>query len=212
MTPYGELGRAAQARRIRPLARRALAAYGLERARLTLLQHLHNTTYRVRPARGRGPFVLRVHVPRRHSPAELRSEFRWLEGLRAAGFGVPKPVQTRSGAWWTAAAAEGVPEARLCTMLRWVPGCFARRRRSPAMLARVGAFVARLHEQAKSFRLPHNFARPRWDYSTLVSRRSPVAAGWGGLSAGQARLFERRSANECGVPVSGWAKGRRCSA
>jgi Ser/Thr protein kinase RdoA (MazF antagonist) len=190
MTPYHELSRAAQARSIRPPARRALAAYGLGPARLTLLQHLHNTTYRVRPARGRGRFVLRVHGPRRHCPAELRSEFLWLEALRAEGFGVPEPVRTRSGAWWTEAAAEGVPEARLCTLLRWVPGRFARRRRSPALLGRVGAFVARLHEQAKSFRPALDFARPRWDHQTLVSRRSPVAAGWGRLSAGQARLFE----------------------
>jgi Ser/Thr protein kinase RdoA (MazF antagonist) len=190
MTPTRELTRATQARRIRPLARRALAAYGLGPARLTLLQHLHNTTYRVRPARGRGPFVLRVHAPRRHCPAELRSEFLWLEALRAEGFGVPEPVRTRSGEWWAEAATEGVPEARLCSLLRWVPGRFARRRRSPAMLSQVGAFVARLHEQAKSFRPARDFARPRWDQQTLVSRRSPVAAGWGRLSAGQARLFE----------------------
>ncbi len=190
MTPYAELGRAAQARRLRPLARRALAAYGVAPARLTLLQHLHNTTYRARPGRGDRDFALRVHVPRRHSPAELRSEFRWLEALRAAGFGVPEPVPARSGAWWAEAAAEGVPEPRLCTLLRWVPGRFASHRRRPAMLARVGAFVARLHEQATSFRPARDFTRPRWDHHTLAGRRSPVAAGWRGLSAGQARLFE----------------------
>jgi Ser/Thr protein kinase RdoA (MazF antagonist) len=189
MTPYVELGRAAQARRVRPLARRALAAYGVGPARLMLLQHLHNTTYRVQPARG-GAFVLRVHVPRRHSPAELRSEFHWLEALRVAGVRAPEPVRTRSGAWWTGAAAEGVPEERFCTLLRWVPGRFARRRRSPVMLARVGRFTARLHEQAQSFRPPRDFARPRWDQHGLVGRRSPLAAGWGRLSTGQARLFE----------------------
>ena len=190
MTPYGELGRVGQASRIRPLARRALAAYGLGAARLALLQHLHNTTYRVGPAHGRRPFVLRVHVPRRHGPTELRSEFRWLEALRGEGLAVPGPLRTRCGEWWTEAVAEGVPEARLCTLLRWVPGRFARRRRTPALLGRVGAFVARLHELAKSFRPAPDFARPRWDHQTLVGRRSPVAAGWGRLRAGQARLFE----------------------
>ena len=50
---FASLSRRGQLSRLRGLGRTALAAYGLEDARLTLLRFEHNTTFRVDASHGR---------------------------------------------------------------------------------------------------------------------------------------------------------------
>jgi Ser/Thr protein kinase RdoA (MazF antagonist) len=156
---FAALGQRARARRLAGLARVALAAYGLEAARIALLAvGFTNATFRVE-APG-GPCVLRVQGGARRAE-EVRSEMQWLAALgRDTALGVPEPVPTRDGELLTVAATEGVPEPRICALFRWMPGRFVRKGLRPAHLERVGAFTARLHEHALGFAPPRGFMRP----------------------------------------------------
>src|SRR6188472_1199940 len=103
--------------RMRRLARSALAAYGLQDARLRLLQHEHNTTFRV--DEGGERFVLRITRTGVHTPATVAAEMAWLHALREdAGLSVPEPVPAHDGALTV------VTGGRVCALLRWIPGRF----------------------------------------------------------------------------------------
>jgi Ser/Thr protein kinase RdoA (MazF antagonist) len=190
MKPFNDLNRTARFRRLTPIARRALLDYDLGEASLSALQYIQNATWSVQCGGGQR-YVLRMHAPRRHGTAAIRSELLWLEALSAAGgFIVPTPIRARGRGLWTTASAAGVPEPRVCTLLTWVPGRFARRRRTPAMLQKIGGLMARLHEHARQFRTPRSFVRPRWDHQGLFARRAEKARGWDRLTPRQKELFE----------------------
>jgi Ser/Thr protein kinase RdoA (MazF antagonist) len=190
MKPFHELNRTAQFRRLAPLARRALLDYCLGEVSLSPLQHIQNATWRVQ-CRGGQRHVLRIHTPRRHDTATIRSELLWLEALSTeGGFVVPTPVRTRGDGLWTTVSVEGVPQPRVCTLLHWVPGRFARKKRTPAILQEMGRLMARLHQQASRYRIPKAFVRPRWDHSGLFDRDAERQAGWDRLTRRQRRLFE----------------------
>src|SRR4051794_35944033 len=121
MKPFHDLTRTAQFRRLASLARHALRDYDLGDVSLSPLQYIQNATWSVQCRSGQR-YALRVHAPRRHDTAAIRSELLWLEVLSADGFIVPAPVRTVRRDLWTTASAEGVPEARVCTLLTWVPG------------------------------------------------------------------------------------------
>jgi Ser/Thr protein kinase RdoA (MazF antagonist) len=191
MKPFHELARTAQFRRLRPLALRALADYGLGETSVTPLQLVQNATYRVRRVSDGRQFLLRVHTPRWHDAQVIRSELLWLEALRAEdGFEVPGPVRTRRGELWTAASTAGVPEPRVCTLMTWVEGRLVGRRRSPSLLRKIGAFMARLHRQAERFEPPDGFVRPRWDHEKPLGQDTDTRAGWDCLTPSQKTLFE----------------------
>ena len=77
---FEDLSTAAQVARIRRTAFAALADYPLEVARLRLLNHGFNTTYRVDTTDGRR-FALRINVNSRRSPQNLAAEVAWLTAL-----------------------------------------------------------------------------------------------------------------------------------
>jgi Ser/Thr protein kinase RdoA (MazF antagonist) len=97
MKPFNDLNRTAQFRRLTPLARRALLDYDLGEVSLSALQYIQNATWSVQCG-GCQRYVLRVHAPRRHGTAAIRSELLWLEALSTAGrFVVPTPIRARGG-------------------------------------------------------------------------------------------------------------------
>lgn len=190
MKPFHELNRTGQFRRLAPLARRALLDYDLGEVSLFPLQYIQNATWSVQ-CRGGQRYVLRIHAPRRHNTAAIRSELLWLEALHAeGGFVVPNPVRTRGEGLWTTVSAEGVSEPRVCTLLTWVPGRFARKKRTPAILCEIGRLMARLHQQASRYRIPGSFVRPRWDHRGLFDRDAQTQVGWDRLTRRQERHFQ----------------------
>src|SRR3954467_8351311 len=124
MKPYGMLSHAGQVRRLARLGQGALREYPVGVARLVPLTHEENTTFRVEtPDSGR--YVLRIHRPDKHTAEEIRSEIAWLSALhRDTGLAVPEPIATTEGMLLTVAADEGVPEARVCVLFRWMEGRF----------------------------------------------------------------------------------------
>lgn len=158
MKPFVELTQAGQVRRLRRVAEQALAAYDLPSYRLSPLEHMENTTFRVDTTDGR--FMLRLARPGLRTPAELRSELQWLGAIRAdTDLHVPEPVRTRQGGWLSRGEAPGVPQPHNGVLFRWVYGRFSHRNVRPTVLERIGAVTARLHRHARQFTFAPGFKR-----------------------------------------------------
>lgn len=161
MKAYGALSYTGQVRRLKLLGQEALREYPLEVARLVPLTHEENTTFRVETPHGER-YVLRIHRPHKNSADEIRSEVIWLAALhRDTDLSVPEPIATRDGALLTVAEHEGVPEARICTLFRWMDGRFLDDGLTPSHLEKVGVLTARLHNHASTFVPPPGFVRGR---------------------------------------------------
>lgn len=168
MRPFTELTARGQVARLRALARRALARFGLPTdGPLDLLGHAENTTFRVR--HGGAWFMLRVHRLKYHDAPEIESELAWLDALsRETDLAVPRPVPAPDGARLIAVEAPGLDRPRHCVLLRWVHGRFRRRPPDGEWMARVGALTATLHAQVERWSPPAGFVRPHWDARGLV--------------------------------------------
>ena len=172
MKPFRVLTYRGQLRRLRRLALKALEAYGMDGPHLTALLHEDNTTFRIDAADGER-YVLRIHRPTGKTVAQVRSEMMWLTFLREeTDLVVPQPVPRRDGDWVTVASVEGVPKARMCVLLRWLPGRFVDKGLTPSHLERVGAFMARLHLSAAQHHPPDGFVRGRLD--NLYGKPAPI--------------------------------------
>jgi Ser/Thr protein kinase RdoA (MazF antagonist) len=145
--------------RMRRLAVRALDAYPLTDRELRFVADGENITFRVDATApdGRDRFLLRVHRPARHgrnvdSAAAIGSELDWLTALRAGtDLLVPAPLRTIDGKLTTVAASPGVPEPRVCSVLRWMDGRIHSAAPRPVHLRRLGSVMARLHNHAGQY-------------------------------------------------------------
>ena len=114
--------------------------------RVTRLAQGWNATFGVLDTRG-ARYALRVRRPGGPTVDMVRSELTWLAALRRdTDLVVPEPVRTRNGDLLTVASAPGMPEARVCDLLRWVDGRFVDAALTAAHLRRVGVFGARLQQ------------------------------------------------------------------
>jgi Ser/Thr protein kinase RdoA (MazF antagonist) len=164
MLPFETLSRRGQIQRLRKLAQQALSSYAVDVRRLTPLAHGDNTTFRVDTADG-GRYVLRIHRSALKTVEVVRSELLWLTELRKEpDLLVPEPVPTVTGGLLTVTGVAGVPEPRICVLLRWLPGRFLDEGLTPSHLYRVGGFMARLQISAASYTPPEGFVRGRLDH------------------------------------------------
>jgi Ser/Thr protein kinase RdoA (MazF antagonist) len=172
MQPFEALSYRGQARRLAELAREALAVYALPPARLRLLRHETNTTFRADMPDDRR-YVLRIHRPDGHSLPAVRSEMLWLQALcREPDLHVPEPVPAHDGTLVREVEVPGVPGPRLCVVFRWIEGRFFGEGLTPAHLEQVGALTARLHLFSAGWQPPTDFTRSRVDTLSAAARRS----------------------------------------
>jgi len=165
-TPYEQLSRAGQTRRMRRLATTALAAYPFTLARVVRLAQGWNATFRVDGVDG-ARYALRIHRPDGPTTAMVRSELMWLAAIRRdTDLVVPEPVPTNDGDLVTVVADPDIPEPRTCDLLRWIDGRFIHRGLTPAHLHRVGAFMGHLQAHGQRWPLPDGFTRGRVDNIT----------------------------------------------
>lgn len=184
---FWQLNRPDQLRQLRTVARAALARYELGTVRLEAMHYRTNAIYRVTRLRDGMRFALRIHAPGTPK-AHIWSELVWLDALKADGFTVPHPILSREGDPMITVALPHVAGERICTLMAWIEGRIARKRRSPGQVWRIGGQIARLHQHATRFRPPQGFARPRWDPDSLVS--DPLwQLGWRRLNRNQLRLM-----------------------
>jgi amino acid adenylation domain-containing protein len=186
-------GRDEQLARLRRLAERALAVWGLGGAGLVLLEHKLNTTFRVE-AGAAGRFLLRLGKGGRYAVEEVRSELQLLAALAAAGLGVQEPMAAAGdgAALVVPLAAEGEPEPRCCVLLRWLPGerleAALDPRQELVVAGRTGELLARIHLHGAAWTPPTGFARPRWDLDRLIGAGAVLP---GDLPADAAALLSR---------------------
>jgi Ser/Thr protein kinase RdoA (MazF antagonist) len=179
MKPFEMLTFQGQVRRLRSLAKIALDQYGLEGARLKLVAHGENTTFRVDVHRGapvkvaneryvENRYLLRIHRPGYQTAESIRSELAWLAALRRdTALAVPEPVPALNGEWLVEAAAPGVPGLRNCSLFRWMRGRRLRRPIRPRHFRALGRLLAQLHHHAASWGPPPGFTRRHWDWEGL---------------------------------------------
>lgn len=163
---------------LRKLAHIALKQYGIENAKLTLLNDSENLLFRV-DAQAR--YGLRVYHPddgvsyvNLLSDAAIRSELLWLLSLRGIGLVVPEPLRAQNGDLIVHASTPQIPEGRRCALFAWVDGRFRDASLTPKALENVGAFIAKMHNHAEAFKPPPDFLRYRWDWQREFGEQAPL--------------------------------------
>jgi Ser/Thr protein kinase RdoA (MazF antagonist) len=187
MKAYDRLTVRGQIRRLRGLAVEALHSYPLSYPSLEFIYHGENTTFKVTDTGteiGSDPahrYLLRVHRSGYHDDRSIRSELIWLDALHTAGIQAPQPVRTRGGDNLVTVTVPGVPQERVCSLLRWVDGRFIGRQ-TLSHYYRLGHLMARLHEHTSKWRPPAGFTRRRWDWEGLFGDDAgfgvPAAEVW----------------------------------
>jgi Ser/Thr protein kinase RdoA (MazF antagonist) len=166
---FHSLNHQGQVRRLAALARSVLRAYSLHGAQLRLLTYSWTTTFRVTASSG-DQYVLRVYPGSQRADQPICSELLWLAALWEDGLPVPEPVLNQEQRLVTWATDPGVPEPRLCVLLRWIEGRFLYQRLTPSHLTQAGDLMARLHGHAAQWRRPPEFTRHRVDNLDLTQR------------------------------------------
>lgn len=171
-----------QIRQLRILAEAALTQYDIGSAHLTFMAHGVNTIFRVtstpRPGlpleevsekHEEARLALRLLDQRTVSRVSLNSELEWLASLNQdAGLLVPESIRSRDGDMLATVKIEDVEHECFCILSHWVPGRFMDSGLSPTLFERVGTFMARLHENAKSFTPSENFERHHWNWKDIL--------------------------------------------
>ncbi len=163
---FDELSEKEQVYRLRELADAALEKFGFNQYRLTFLQHLVNTTFRLDCNQGR--YLVRIH--RAKTRTAVSSELAWLEVL-AHETTVPVQIPQRSldGKMIVVGEQIGVPEPYPVTVLSWLDGeILPQDRRSPHHFYRLGQLVAKLHHHAQHWKPLFELNRPVYDSTGVL--------------------------------------------
>lgn len=159
-----------------------------------LLSHRENAVFAVTLADGE-PAALRLHRPGYNSIEDIRWELWWTEALAKRGFPVPRPVFTPKGE-----ALVALDEEQVATVISWVDGGPIGVSSAPlagtdqdqtTLYHRVGALLARLHQQTDALNLPEAFQRRSWDSDGLLGPDPLWGRFWlhPGLTAAQSDLI-----------------------
>jgi Ser/Thr protein kinase RdoA (MazF antagonist) len=205
MKPFESLTYRGQFSRLRKLGVAALSGYPFVQSRLQAITHAENATFRL-DVTGESPeqildpiyqqsrYLLRIHRPGYQNSSSIASELSWLNALRSqAGLAVPSPVPTSAGNWYTEVSVPGVPQPRVCTVLRWLKGRFNEKNPSPVRFAEIGRLMAHLHSHAENWQRPDKFTRRSWDWDGLFGHNSGFNLNadsvWGLLPAQYVKPF-----------------------
>lgn len=184
-------GTAAKERRERGIeaaeraARRALPAWDLGDAELSLIKARENVVFRLDTQAER--FVLRVHRPGYHTDAELRSEMLWSRALEEAGVRTPRAVSTRDGAPFVTVSPNEDGRPRQVDLVEWIDGTplgeieaagDAGSRALVEAYRTLGEIAGRIHERGRRWTPPAGFVRPAWDVPGIVGEQPLWGRFW----------------------------------
>lgn len=211
LTPFESATSRVQASRLRQLALNALSKYALRPAQLRFIRNGENCTFLLTDVKG-AKYLIRVHRGRHHSPASIEEELAWLAHLAVLGFKVPRPVQSRSGAFLEWAEAPGVPSPKAVAVFAWLEGRSIEYATTQERMRNVGRLLAQLQLNPPPRPPSH---RRYWDAAGLLGpnatfggidhlrgiRKSEQAAITRGrrLLLGKLRAFERRFPRRLGL-------------
>jgi len=176
--------------RLDPIARRALAEYGITPdAELTLLNVSENATYAVDdPASGERT-VLRIHRHGYHDGVEIESELAWLDALREeADVRTPRVLPAPDGRRMLAMPEDGAADPRHVVHFEWLPGSepTPSDERLPQSFELLGAITARMHRHVQTWTRPPWFKRFAWDYDGSFGAVSRWGRWQDGIAVGDA--------------------------
>ncbi len=161
MTNFESLDREAQIQALSQLGQTALAAYGLDRAKLTFISDTENTVFKV--VAKRKTYVLRIHSPDEKSVSQIEGELHWLAALRRdTTLRVPEPVLTTEGKLVQVVQIPEISKPRPVVLFHWLPGQILGEHVNPKIITELGQIMAQLHNHAAQFDLPSGVSRPPW--------------------------------------------------
>lgn len=170
-----------------------LPAYGLPDGRFELINKSENTTFRVDPAAGGRPVVLRLYRVGQRADPEIHSELDWMDALRSeAGVSTPRALLTRDGRRISKVTLPGGAVAS-CVLFEYLSGAEPAPEGLASWFERLGAISAQIHLHGRSWRRPPSFQRPLFDYVTLIGPRA-VWGSWErapGLDSAAVALLRR---------------------
>ena len=150
---FAALSSRSQVLRLRQVAFDALAHYPVDVARLRLVFHGHNTTFRVDTSEGIS-FALRINVGSNSTAANLDAETAWLAALaRDTDLAVPEPQPTIDGRLHTTVGNGLLGREFPVVLMSWLPGRNLDDR-APRALAAMGRLTAVLHDHAGGWSPP----------------------------------------------------------
>jgi Ser/Thr protein kinase RdoA (MazF antagonist) len=161
-TAYLDLSDDEQVEALRPAARAAAEAFGLEVARLDLAAHAYNTTFDVGTADGRR-YALRLNTNSTSTPAEVLAQQAWqLDIARTTPVRVPVPLADPSGRWFVEVPSELFGRPLTCTAAGWLDGRDVEQP-DEVQAHELGRAMALLHDQAAGWSLPRGGTMPVFD-------------------------------------------------
>ncbi len=197
MKPFSQLSRRSQHQRLKTLGQAALHHYGLTAAKLTFIADSGNTVFRVDNPTGR--YALRIHSPG-WSPAAIADELAWLAALRQeTTLIVPTPLATVDGALVQTIATPGVPEGRQVVLFRWVPGQIVGANYDAALIERLGALMAQLHNHADTFHLLATSERERTNWYGIGDWETKVPQAQVMLTPAEQALCAKAASQVAGI-------------
>ena len=183
IVPFAQLTRTGQIRRLRRLARNALAKYDLVPTDFKLLEHWNNTTFKVRTQTNGDTsvapqhYVLRINRPGFQNQAELEAEVFWLATLRQdLAVRVPHAISNSYQKLVTQATAPGIPQPRNCILFGWLAGRFFNTGLRPIHLEKAGTFLAHLHTYSQTYTPPPGFTRKSWTSAAFFGAAAGIDA------------------------------------
>ncbi len=171
MKPFDQLAYRGQAKRLKKLAIKALDQFDFELSQIQLIGLFTNAIFRLRTTSGQN-YILRVCRPNWRTESDLISEIMWLQALnRDTDIYVPEPVPTKDGSFFVESLVDGVPEARRCVVMGWMPGSLLATRLNEENIFKMGLLFARLHKHGADFVPPKGFTKRRMD--SIYARDEP---------------------------------------
>ena len=80
------------------------------------------------------------------------AELLWLFALkRDTELSVPEPIAAPNGTLVHRVSTNKIPEGRVVTLLRWIPGRRIGKHPVPPLVRQIGAFMAQLHDHTERF-------------------------------------------------------------
>lgn len=169
-------------RSIGQLAESALPLWGLGGATLQMINHSENTTYRVTPAGGGAPVILRVHRPGYHTVNGIRSELAWMRALQSeGGVHTPQAIPGKDGKDIQSVAHPSLSGPRNCVLFAFIDGAEPQQDHDlTEPFKQLGEVTARTHLHSMRWQRPDFFERTIWDFEHSLGQDP----NWGPWSEG----------------------------
>jgi Ser/Thr protein kinase RdoA (MazF antagonist) len=168
-------------RAVDELAASALPRWDLDGARLELINHSENWTYKVSKPGAARPVIMRVHRENYHSINGIRSELTWMRALQAeAGVKTPQAIPGRDGQDIQTVRHPRLDNPRNCVLFEYIDGTEPAEDNLIAPFGQLGEVSARCHNHSQSWQRPPFFERLCWDFDHSLGSQP----NWGAWQAG----------------------------